>query len=725
MNFGHYETKLAQVIREVTSDYSETDENIRIISVCFWHQFSGNIISEANRDSSNLWVTKRWILHMWLTPYKIPKDSFRHPTYDKMLSCLTNQWENESISVISTRGSEFNHDLLWSNVSEIILPLAIDQINSKIGIMWVKNGKFISIQWHPEFPITQYEKEYLEWVENIITQAKNTSYMYLSIQEMMENFGFDEKNIQKYVQREVNTAFYVPVILEFLKSITLQLEKKDTQYQSQTPEKIEYSQAIKNLRQQTKQRVNALIEDQDKTFNSRESRQNFLKSLDHSGRLRLNKKLDWKVDRWIDEWSRILWIKNLWNFIKEVRMYHNSKDIHTPFYTLDIWAWDGSMIAELHKELSGYDVIEYWVGDFVYVDLYHILKKDDRLQNIPNKVKIIFVNKVLANLAKWWNLDHLSVLNQLKFWIEKLEFSQKDKLSHGSMFSEETHMFPWEELVELWEEWIQYIQQHSSNIDTLCEYISKHFYDMWNGFTDRIYVSTFYDLENLLSWEIRHPDFQYAIRSTSHVDGKEYAKIMFDAIQWRMQKYWVYLDNWVHRSYTSIPRIPELYKVRRKFSPGEVKMTLLFDYDTNYFTSVLIQKAPFLDEKIIKKNISDKIVLIDIEEAYQSTFFQIEYFLRNFIVINFKDKNIFWDFNKPIVESIHAIIKILSQDWDIHKISWIIVELINKMKSSLSGSFWVNISTFQNFEVDGKTFWDITKNLYHPDWINPNGKRFN
>jgi len=121
--------------------------------------------------------------------------------------------------------------------------------------------------------------------------------MYLSIQEMMENFGFDEKNIQKYVQREVNTAFYVPVILEFLKSITLQLEKKDTQYQSQTPEKIEYSQAIKNLRQQTKQRVNALIEDQDKTFNSRESRQNFLKSLDHSGRLRLNKKLDWKVDR--------------------------------------------------------------------------------------------------------------------------------------------------------------------------------------------------------------------------------------------------------------------------------------------------------------------------------------------------------------------------------------------------------------------------------------------
>jgi hypothetical protein len=109
------------------------------------------------------------------------------------------------------------------------------------------------------------------------------------------------------------------------------------------------------------------------------------------------------------------------------------------------------MISELYRELSGYDVIEYGLGDFLYLDLYHMIKNHPKLSIIPNKLKIIFVNKILQNLSSVPEFSH-TVQQQLQMATQNLSFSEFDKLSHGSMFSEETHMFPGEELISLGKE---------------------------------------------------------------------------------------------------------------------------------------------------------------------------------------------------------------------------------------------------------------------------------
>jgi hypothetical protein len=89
-------------------------------------------------------------------------------------------------------------------------------------------------------------------------------------------------------------------------------------------------------------------------------------------------------------------------------------------------------------------------------------------------------------------------------------------------------------------------------------------------------------------------------------------------------------------------------------------MRLLFDTETNYFTAVLVERFPFVeDETILTKNLAKNIILVDIEEAYKSTFFRIEHFLRNMIIANFQLKDVFWDYNRDIVKCVQEIISIL------------------------------------------------------------------
>lgn len=58
----------------------------------------------------------------------------------------------------------------------------------------------------------------------------------------------------------------------------------------------------------------------------------------------------------------------------------------------------------------------------------------------------------------------------------------------------------------------------------------------------------------------------------------------------------VFVDNGVHRSYTSVPRLKEYLDLQERY-PGKVRVTMAYDWDTNYFCSAFVEIAPFHDEE--------------------------------------------------------------------------------------------------------------------------------
>jgi hypothetical protein len=73
--------------------------------------------------------------------------------------------------------------------------------------------------------------------------------------------------------------------------------------------------------------------------------------------------------------------------------------------------------------------------------------------------------------------------------------------------------------------------------------------------------------------------------------------------------------------------------------------------------------------------------LVSLEEATNATFFQLEYFVRNFISINFMTYDVFRDFKDYIVEAFKEIAKNLKNN-DKDKIKLIILNLINNIATN-------------------------------------------
>ncbi len=62
-------------------------------------------------------------------------------------------------------------------------------------------------------------------------------------------------------------------------------------------------------------------------------------------------------------------------------------------------------------------------------------------------------------------------------------------------------------------------------LNRLGKYITTNIYTLFSGYLERIYISKFNDLyidDNVIS----QIDFQYSIRATSHVGGREWMKII-------------------------------------------------------------------------------------------------------------------------------------------------------------------------------------------------------
>mgnify|MGYP000482845432 FL=1 len=136
----------------------------------------------------------------------------------------------------------------------------------------------------------------------------------------------------------------------------------------------------------------------------------------------------------------------------------------------------------------------------------------------------------------------------------------------------------------------------------------------------------------------------------------------------------IFIDNGIHQSYTSIPRLKELHDVSLDLVDSELK--LIYDTKTNYFNSVIITKGQHYDDSFFQEHLLENTIIVPLKEAYQSTFFRLEYFVRNFIISNFKSHTVFWDYNKPIIDTLKDIMSQLEKK-DTSNISHIILELIN------------------------------------------------
>ncbi len=120
-------------------------------------------------------------------------------------------------------------------------------------------------------------------------------------------------------------------------------------------------------------------------------------------------------------------------------------------------------------------------------------------------------------------------------------------------------------------------------------------------------------------------------------------------------------------------------------------------------------------------------MLVWLKDAYRSTYFKLEYFIRNFIISNFKNRNVFWTYNKIIIEVLKNILVKLNE-WDKKAVPEMILELINHIATNFN--YWwvkyntINMEVLNAYNLDWDRIYDIiSKDIFTPSWLNINAKR--
>lgn len=283
---------------------------------------------------------------------------------------------------------------------------------------------------------------------------------------------------------------------------------------------------------------------------------------------------------------------------------------------------------------------------------------------------ILFVEKVVGEFK---SLSGASTIQKIKQAISNIRFSKDDMIQNSSMTNKKTLMFEGEHEFPLSQEIQDHFEKHLIELEALKVFVTENIYSLFSGFFQKIYISKFNDIR-IQNSIISHIDFQYSIRATSHVSGREYMKIISEYFYNSAKPGSIFIDNGIHQSYTSIPRLKELYEVSLDIVGGEFK--LVYDTQKNYFSSVIITKDVSYSDEFWQPHLDMNHILVPLNEAYRSTFFQLEYFIRNFITSNFKNSIVFWNFNDQIIETLKIIMKELKQK-NTEKISSIILHLIN------------------------------------------------
>lgn len=208
----------------------------------------------------------------------------------------------------------------------------------------------------------------------------------------------------------------------------------------------------------------------------------------------------------------------------------------------------------------------------------------------------------------------------------------------------------------------------------------------------------------------------------------------------------IFIDNGVHRSYTSVPRLREYLALEQAY-PNEIRVTMMCDWETNYFCSAVVERAPFhgpdFFRKIVfvRKNSKTEevspIIPVSIEEAERHPFFRFERFFRDFLVSNFRSYEIFWFFNEDIVSFLQDAVYLLAEGKK-DEIRTRFVELVERFCIQLNERGMESVSEESEIlyvpiteddldswsSKEGDTMESVLETPYFSiNWFNPNAKR--
>ncbi len=699
----HYNSTLSEQIKIAADDYAPKFMNKRFLWVCFWQQYIANLIWIANRDSSWIVATVKWPNQFWPSNCKILDAWYENETLADAMVWLSNFWRNKTFTWIFTRSWYVDFNLLKTDNPLPVTPLIIDEMSDSIVWWWSKNWKIIWIQFHPEISIIENKNTLRKELKRIIPNISHEKY---EDELYMDNFELDWK-----ISRDIWESFYVFAILSLLKDIKRQ-HSTIWQFldQEEEEDKKNNDYLIKRLQQTTSMRVWVIM-----SKDTKES--DWIEAIDKKWRLHINDQLDWKVNRWTNEISEILWVKSIVDMVDEHSNISNSNN----YIIRDLWAWDWNSIYELRKKLKNKDVLAYWTWDYIYFDIFSAVKKTHIWKNLPHELLVLFTEKLVF---KYREKIIWTPLEKLKVSLDEIEFNKDDKILDSSMTHERTKMFENEDEKSLSTDIINNFNNYSKELDNLRIYMKENLFKYFPSIFKNIYISKFNDLE-IEDKILKRVDFQYAIRSTSHISWREYMKLISEYFFNHSKPWSIYLDNWIHQSYTSIPRIKELYEVYMDLL--WIEINLIYDQKTNYFTSAVISNEFEDIDSFINKHIKEWYMLVWLKDAYRSTYFKLEYFIRNFIISNFKNRNVFWTYNKIIIEVLKNILVKLNE-WDKKAVPEMILELINHIATNFN--YWwvkyntINMEVLNAYNLDWDRIYDIiSKDIFTPSWLNINAKR--
>ncbi len=726
---SYYNWWFADFIKKLSNDFYIEPSNNRLIWICFWQQFIANLLWMWNNSSSFV-ATYKWYAQFWPSNCKVINYSQVNDIYKEALYWITDYWLNDRFSTFFTRSWYVDFDFLWSwkEISSVV-PLIKDEITNTIVWWWTKNWNILWVQFHPEISFFQNR----EFLEKNISEIIPYLHMYRDYDRLYDNFNFN--TWFPNIKNDIWESFYTYSILAYLKSIKESYKEINIHIQRPTlyrdiQKRLSYEEFLKELQDVIRNKVDYILSTWNRLlYIDQKERLSFLSKIDESWKLILNHKLDWKVNRWIDEVSSVLWIKSLPKILLEhIKILQDKEQIKRVYVFRDWWAWDWTLLKQMYTECHWNDIIFYWVWDYVYYDIFPIIKQKSEKLWIPYEVGVLFFEIVIKEYNNLLNKEEENSKMTVKTKIEKvlntLDIFSQDVIHKSSITSEETMMFSSEWEKQISEESKQYIVNNYEKIELLSKHIISNLYESFEGYFERIFISKFNDFY-ISNKRVSNVDFQVSIRATSHVYNREYMKILFDYINISSFPRSIYIDNWVHRSYTWVPRIKELYEIQQIFSQ-DIKIKLIYDTNTNYFTSAIIQRRPFHDDDFFLQNLREWYIIISIEEAYKTTFFKLERYIREFIVKNFRNYNVFWDFNRNIIYTLKQIIIPLNK-WDINTIKISILNLINYIASNYKD--WentynqINLDILDKYDIDWEKIEDIVKDIYIPDWVELSASR--
>lgn len=716
-----YQWYLANLIREISKDQVDLEKyNNKILWVCFWQQYVANLMWIERVYTEKIITTIKWPAQFWYMPMELSWNIWNFPyMYQEILNGLTNYWNNKNISSTFTRTWYVDFNLLNSYTinSDSIINLMKDTITNWVVLWGSKNWNILWSQSHFEIDILKDNRILTEQIENLSSLLKN--WYWDDIVKIIWNVTNNNP-----IKHSLWETFYTYALNEFSKSLlsrfnfvknkTHGLDSCNIMYYENFAQRIEDFIINKNIHWDS----NNWTED----FFTREwiSRESYLKELEKQKKLKMLTIFDWKINREEKQVWETLWLKDLLVLVQKHKKFISwLKSWNNNYIFRDFWAWNGALVKKIdHLEWINW----YWVWDFAYFDLYQWIKKRKVLADIPEEVKKIFIQELIEHLDL--NNEN-TIIENIKKAINLIDFN-RTKISNSSMFSSDTKMFNEETIID--NETKDWIIHNFERIDFLKNDLIDNFYEYIEWYFEKLLISDFNSLY-IKDDSIKRVDFQTAIRSTSHIDAPQLESTLKDYVEFYSKDGSIYFDNWVIRSYTSVPRIKEYFNLEKKYK--NIKVYFTYDTKTNYISSAVILKEPFISREILEKELMEWFILLDAKELNDNSFFRIERFVRELIIVCFKNYKIFYNKNKEIVE----FLKFLSnsiKSFDSKKINIkkILLIFINKLINDINKEYDEKYNKITEQDLDfyiSKIDEDMKRvlewDIITQDWFNINFER--